>query len=87
MEVVVVIRDAGPEHGGERTAGRLPHLLEEGVLDQAVPLAEPFRLTREPQYGGCTSWVQLPATAALGDPVHDTAALAGIAARVRAAVA
>ena len=57
------------------------------LVVQAFPLAEPFRLTREPHYGGCTSWVQLPATAALGDPVHDAAALAGIAARVRAAVA
>ncbi|AQT80718.1 hypothetical protein B1R94_17800 [Mycolicibacterium litorale] len=56
------------------------------LVVQATALAAPIRLTREPQYGGCTSWVQLPATAELGEPVHDAAALAAVAARVRAAV-
>lgn len=56
------------------------------LVVQATPLAAPIRLTREPQYGGCTSWVQLPATPELGDPVHDAAALAAVASRVRAAV-
>lgn len=56
------------------------------LVVQAFPLAEPIRLTREPQYGGCTSWVQLPATANLGVPVHGAVALDGVAARVRAAV-
>ncbi|WP_431232697.1 DUF1802 family protein [Mycolicibacterium psychrotolerans] len=57
------------------------------LVVQSFPLAQPIRLAREPSYGGCTSWVQLPATVAVGAPVHDAAVLAGIAARVRAAVA
>jgi hypothetical protein len=50
------------------------------------PLVEPIRLSRTPEYGGCTSWVQLPARPELAAPVHDEAALVEIAARVRAAV-
>ncbi|MEE3067404.1 MAG: DUF1802 family protein [Actinomycetota bacterium] len=54
------------------------------------PLVEPIRLTRTPEYGGCTSWVQLPARPAFAapvqDPVHDRAVLADVAARVRDAV-
>ena len=57
------------------------------LLVQAVPLVEPIRLLREPQYAGCTSWVQLPVSAELGEPVHDADALAAITGRVRAAVA
>ncbi|WP_431239658.1 DUF1802 family protein [Mycolicibacterium aichiense] len=57
------------------------------LVVQAFPLAEPVRLVREPHYRGCTSWVQLPATGAVGAPVHDASVLAGIATRVRAAVA
>jgi len=56
------------------------------LVVQAVPLPEPIRLTREPRYGGCTSWVSLPVSADLGRPVHDADALAGIVGRVRAAV-
>lgn len=56
------------------------------LVVQAMPLVEPIRLARDPQYGGCTSWVQLPAAAELGAPVHDTAALAAVAGRVRVAV-
>jgi hypothetical protein len=56
------------------------------LVVQAAPLVAPIRLSREPQYGGCTSWVHLPATAELGQPVHDAAALDAIAGRVRAAV-
>ncbi|WP_319432281.1 DUF1802 family protein [Mycobacterium sp. RTGN5] len=56
------------------------------LVIQAAPLVVPIRLVREPQYGGCTSWVQLPATADRGRPVHDVAALDEIAGRVRAAV-
>ncbi len=52
----------------------------------AIPLAEPVRLARTPEYGGCTSWVQLPLTPQLAEPVHDEAALAEVAARVREAV-
>jgi hypothetical protein len=57
------------------------------LVMQAVPLAEPIRLPSEPQYAGCTSWVQLPVSAELGEPVYDGDALAAIAGRVRAAVA
>jgi hypothetical protein len=57
------------------------------LVVQAFPLTTAIQLPREPQYRGCTSWVQLPATADLADPVYDAAVLDGIAARVRAAVA
>jgi len=57
------------------------------LVVQAVPLVEPIRLPREPQYAGCTSWVQLPASPELGEPVYDADALAAITGRVRAAVA
>ena len=57
------------------------------LVVRAVPLIEPIRLPREPQYAGCTSWVQLPVSAELGEPVYDTEALVAITGRVRAAVA
>ncbi|KAA0112195.1 DUF1802 family protein [Mycolicibacterium sp. P1-5] len=57
------------------------------LVVQAFPLTTAIQLPREPQYRGCTSWVQLPVTATLGDPVHDSAALHRIAAGVRSAVA
>jgi hypothetical protein len=57
------------------------------LVVQAVPLVEPILLAREPQYAGCTSWVQLPVSAELAEPVYDADALAAIAGRVRAAVA
>uniref|UniRef100_UPI00054CAD3C DUF1802 family protein n=1 Tax=Mycobacterium tuberculosis TaxID=1773 RepID=UPI00054CAD3C len=56
------------------------------LVVSAIPLAEPVRLARTPEYGGCTSWVQLPVTPTLAAPVHDEAALAEVAARVREAV-
>lgn len=56
------------------------------LVVQAAPLVAPIKLSREPRYGGCTSWVQLPATAPLGEPVHGAAELSEIADRVRAAV-
>ncbi len=56
------------------------------LVVSAIPLADPVRLTRTPDYAGCTSWVQLPVTSSLAAPVHDPAELAAIAARVRAAV-
>jgi hypothetical protein len=56
------------------------------LVVQAAPLTDPVRLTRTPDYAGCTSWVQLPLRPALGPPVHDGAALAEVAARVAAAV-
>lgn len=56
------------------------------LVVSAIPLAEPVRLVRTPDYAGCTSWVQLPVTPGLGVPVHPPAVLAEIAARVRATV-
>ncbi|MGD1173627.1 DUF1802 family protein [Mycobacterium seoulense] len=55
------------------------------------PLAEPVEIARTPDHGGCKSWVELAVHAPLGPPVcgpvHDAAALAEVAARVRRAVA
>jgi hypothetical protein len=56
------------------------------LVVSAIPLIEPVRLTRTPEYAGCTSWVQLPVRPALGAPVHDEALLTQVAARVRDAV-
>ena len=56
------------------------------LVVQASPLAGPIRLRRSPEYAGCNSWVPLPVRAHWAPPVHDDAALAEIAARVRAAV-
>jgi hypothetical protein len=56
------------------------------LVVSAVPLLEPVRLNRTPEYAGCTSWVQLPVRPALGAPVHDQAALREVAVRVRDAV-
>lgn len=56
------------------------------LVVSAAPLTEPVRLERTPAYAGCTSWVQLPVDAPIAQPVHDDAALADIAARVRDAV-
>jgi hypothetical protein len=51
-----------------------------------MPLLQPVRVPRAPEYAGCTSWVQLPVRPASGAPVHDEAALREVAARVRDAV-
>jgi hypothetical protein len=56
------------------------------LVVSAIPLIEPVRLTRTPEYAGCTSWVQLPVRPALGAPVHNEAVLTQVAARVRDAV-
>jgi hypothetical protein len=53
------------------------------LVVQAIPLVEPVRLTRVPEYAGCTSWVQLPVTPTLAAPVRDEDALTQVAARVR----
>jgi hypothetical protein len=53
------------------------------LVVSAIPLIEPVRLTRTPEYAGCTSWVQLPVRPALAAPVHDDAALTDVAVRVR----
>ncbi|BDB43477.1 MULTISPECIES: DUF1802 family protein [Mycobacterium] len=56
------------------------------LVVSALPLAEPVRLPRTPEYRGCTSWVELPVRPSLAAPVHTEEALAGVVARVRRAV-
>jgi hypothetical protein len=56
------------------------------LVVQAIPLRDPVRITRTPDYAGCTSWVQLPVSPALAAPANDEDALARVAARVRDAV-
>jgi hypothetical protein len=52
----------------------------------ACPLVEPVRIARTADHAGCTSWVELPVSPDLADPVHDDATLQRIADRVRRAV-
>jgi hypothetical protein len=56
------------------------------LVVSTIPLIEPVRLARTPEFAGCTSWVQLPMRPALGAPVYDEAVLTHVAARVREAV-
>lgn len=56
------------------------------LVVQVSPLAEPVRIDRTPQFGGCTSWVDLPVHPAWESPVHDDATLAAIAESVRRSV-
>lgn len=56
------------------------------LVVQAIPLAKPLQLARTPEYAGCTSWVQVPLTPTLAEPVYDETALRQVAARVRDAV-
>ena len=56
------------------------------LVVQACPLVTPVRLTRSPDYAGCTSWVDLPVQPRWGAPVHDDATLARVAACVRSAL-
>ena len=56
------------------------------LVVQAIPLFEPVRLARAPEYAGCKSWVPLPVRPALAAPVHDDAVLAEVGARVRDAI-
>lgn len=56
------------------------------LIVQARPLTTPFRLPRDPAYGGCKSWVDLPVAPEWGEPVHSGATLAAIAERVTASV-
>lgn len=56
------------------------------LVVQVSPLAEPVPVERTAQYGGCTSWVELPVNPVWGAPVHDDAALAAIAESVRRSV-
>ena len=56
------------------------------LVVSVIPLAEPVRITRTPEYGGCKSWVELPVRAPLAPPVYDDAVLTEVAVRVRDAV-
>jgi hypothetical protein len=57
------------------------------LVVSVIPLAEPVSIARVPEFGGCTSWVQLPlADIRLAAPVHDEPALNQVARRVRDAV-
>lgn len=56
------------------------------LVVRASPLTDPMRVERTPQHGGCTSWVDLSVSAQWGTPVHDDAALAEVAERVRRSV-
>jgi hypothetical protein len=56
------------------------------LVIQASPLIDPVRLPRTPEYGGCTSWVQLDVDPLWANPVHDDATLQQIAEQVRASV-
>ncbi|MHA3022504.1 DUF1802 family protein [Mycobacterium sp. BMJ-28] len=69
----------------DRLDFRPRHRLTVLVL-QAHPLVRPVRLPRVPAYGGCASWVQLPAQPTFGPPVHDGDTLAAVADRVRDSV-
>lgn len=54
------------------------------LVVQVIPLCAPVRLSRSPDYAGCTSWVQLPiAGPDLGEPVLAVEELATVTARVR----
>ncbi|MGV9800550.1 DUF1802 family protein [Mycobacterium sp. NPDC003449] len=57
------------------------------LVVQVSPLTTPITLDRTPAYAGCKSWLDLPAAGRRAAPVHDDAALAGIAERVRRSVA
>lgn len=56
------------------------------LVVSARPLIDPVRLPRTPAYAGCKSWVPLPVSPALGDPVHDDETLRAIAESVRRSV-
>jgi hypothetical protein len=57
------------------------------LVVQTLPLLEPVKLPRTPDYAGCKSWVPLPLSQPLlGPPVHDQTTLSEVAARVRETV-
>lgn len=75
-----------PEHISERLAFRPKHALQVLVVDP-VRLPEPVTVVRAPEYGGCSSWVDLPLHwKGEGRTIRDRAELEGIAGRIRAAV-
>jgi hypothetical protein len=76
-----------PEHIAERMAFRPKHQLQVLVVG-AVALDPPITLERKPEYGGCSSWVDLPLTwSGEGTPTHTHEHLRAVADRVRTAAA
>ena len=76
-----------PEHIDERLAFRPRHPLQVLIV-RAFGLPEPVTLERTPEYGGCSSWVDLPVTwRGEGRAAHDTTHLRAVAERVRDALA
>jgi hypothetical protein len=75
-----------PDHIAERLAFRPKHALQVLVVD-TIRLPEPVTVVRMPEYGGCSSWVDLPLDwEGEGEAVRDRAELDAIADRIRAAV-
>ncbi|OMC35505.1 hypothetical protein A5740_07855 [Mycobacterium sp. GA-1841] len=56
------------------------------LVVQVRPLIEPVRLTRNPEFAGCKSWIDLPVQTDWGPPVLDEVALRDVAERVRRSV-
>lgn len=56
------------------------------LIVQAAQLSTPIRLSRRPEFAGCTSWVELPIATEMTEPVQDSSVLADIARRVSAVV-
>lgn len=76
-----------PGHIAERLAFRPKHQLQVLVVN-AIRLDTPVTLERTPEYGGCSSWVDLPlAWEGAGTPTHSRRQLRAVADRVRAALA
>lgn len=76
-----------PEHIAERHAFRPKHPLQVLVVD-AVRLTDPVTLARTPDFGGCSSWVDLPLQwDGTGAHVHTEARLCEVGERIRAVVA
>lgn len=75
-----------PEHIAERLAFRPKHPLQVLVV-RAFALPEPVTMDRVPEYGGCSSWVDLPVDwRGGGRATHDVAHLRDVADRVRGAL-
>jgi hypothetical protein len=74
------------EHIAERLAFRPKHALQVLVVD-TVRLPDPVTVVRTAEYGGCSSWVDLPLDwDGAGLAVRDREELAEIADRIRSAV-
>jgi hypothetical protein len=56
------------------------------LVVQAIPLVEPVRLLRTPEYAGCVSWVDVPLRPRWATPVRDDEELVELAERVRSSV-